>query len=531
LNGEQRIIVTNSTDLPSFLTDSSSAKAPHFFPALLLVEFYPATMKTTGRKQKASSEVIALEAVTRRIAELELLCDSQQARIAELELICDLQQAQIASLVAENEGILGRVVEKDKQPVNALQRNKRDAERELSELAHEAAEGLHAWASYKQRSDRPSLSDMTSAEDNSAFLLRGFVWGGVRQFLGRTTDPQLRQLSRQFRDRMIEEDAVSGRHGLVVDDFVSSVTLVGWAHSELALSFGRSAVCTAAARAGNVQVLRYLRSKDEPTPWDLETSYAAALGGHLETLQWLRAQDPPCPWDDSTCTAAASTGQLPVLEWLRSGQTPCPWAARTCAAAASAGQMRVLEWLREQDPPCNWTESTFLSASEAPDCLEVLAWMRAQQPPCPWSVWNCWGVAEAGELATLQWMRTQKPPCPWDEKACGGAARVGRVDVIKWLREQSPPCPWAESTCELAASEGQVLMLGWLRDQDPPCPWGARTCMRVEFNPFSPSWGVSVETMVFLRTARSSCPPCPWDTQTQAQWEAWDGWADAISAT
>ncbi|KAJ1392559.1 hypothetical protein B484DRAFT_408449, partial [Ochromonadaceae sp. CCMP2298] len=73
-------------------------------------------MKTTGRKQKASSEVIALEAVTRRIAELELLCDSQQARIAELELICDSQQAQIASLVAENEGILGRVVEKDKQP-------------------------------------------------------------------------------------------------------------------------------------------------------------------------------------------------------------------------------------------------------------------------------------------------------------------------------------------------------------------------------------------------------------------------------
>jgi hypothetical protein len=114
------------------------------------------------------------------------------------------------------------------------------------------------------------------------------------------------------------------------------------------------AVCSAAARNGQFDVLRWLRAQDPPCPWDIWACARATQNGHLEIVQWLRAQDPPCPWDIWVCAFAAENGHLDVLKWLRSQDPPCPWDERVCAFAARNGHLNVLQWVRAQKPPCPW---------------------------------------------------------------------------------------------------------------------------------------------------------------------------------
>ncbi len=43
---------------------------------------------------------------------------------------------------------------------------------------------------------------------------------------------------------------------------------------------------------------------------------AAAAAGNVALLQWLR--EGGCPWDEYACTCAAQMGHLSALQWLRS---------------------------------------------------------------------------------------------------------------------------------------------------------------------------------------------------------------------
>jgi len=76
-------------------------------------------------------------------------------------------------------------------------------------------------------------------------------------------------------------------------------------------------VTAAAAGAGSIGVLAFLRSLDPPCPWSPAAFEAAARHGNLSTLQWLLAQTPPCPFDvDTAMLAAAEQNRRPLLDWL-----------------------------------------------------------------------------------------------------------------------------------------------------------------------------------------------------------------------
>jgi hypothetical protein len=242
-----------------------------------------------------------------------------------------------------------------------------------------------------------------------------------------------------------------------------------------------SAVCTAAAAYGHLNVLRWLRTQNPPCPWDIETCTvtAAAHGhGHLDVLKWLRTQNPPCPWGIETCTVTAANGHLDVLKWMRSQDPPCPWNNEPCYYAALNGHLDVLKWLRAQDPPCPWDERVCTVAAET-GRLEVLQWLRAQDPPCPWEKETCAYAARNGYLDVLKWLRAQVPPCPWNTWTCTYAAWRGHLNVLKWARAQNPPCPWDEWTCHYATTYTSFDVLKWLRSQDPPCPWDKDRCLRL----------------------------------------------------
>lgn len=81
----------------------------------------------------------------------------------------------------------------------------------------------------------------------------------------------------------------------------------------------------AAAAAGHMSVLQWLvgwmqqPSEQQQQLTLIEGTLTAAAGaGQLATVQYLRSLTPPCPWDSSACAAAAECGRLDILQWLRS---------------------------------------------------------------------------------------------------------------------------------------------------------------------------------------------------------------------
>ena len=66
-------------------------------------------------------------------------------------------------------------------------------------------------------------------------------------------------------------------------------------------------------------------------------------------LQWLRLPGKPegqCDWHANTCVAAAEGGHLEMLKWLRSGDDPCPWSLSMCKEVAITAEIVV--WIESQ---------------------------------------------------------------------------------------------------------------------------------------------------------------------------------------
>jgi hypothetical protein len=74
----------------------------------------------------------------------------------------------------------------------------------------------------------------------------------------------------------------------------------------------------AAAWAGAVPVLEWLRGPDVNCFWDEVACQNAALEGHLDALKWLRGQQPPCPWNVSVCfRLAEESGHTDTAAWIK----------------------------------------------------------------------------------------------------------------------------------------------------------------------------------------------------------------------
>jgi hypothetical protein len=181
--------------------------------------------------------------------------------------------------------------------------------------------------------------------------------------------------------------------------------------------------CAAAARGGQLEVLKWLM-QNQRGAWNPWLLCAAIAGGpHMHVISW--ALDEGCPVDASVCTAAAAKGDLPLLQQLRARGVP--WDEDTCAAAAKGGHLMVLQWLLVEG--------------------------------CPWDEFTCQQAARYGKLELLQWARNMG--CPWT-KACviQAAARGGYIDVLQWLLEEG--CPWESSIWVLAIEYDHLDLLKWV---------------------------------------------------------------------
>jgi hypothetical protein len=94
--------------------------------------------------------------------------------------------------------------------------------------------------------------------------------------------------------------------------------------------------CAAAARGGQLEVLKCLRQNHRCTSNAWLICAAIAGGPHMHVISW--ALDEGCPVDASVCTAAAAKGDLSLLQQLRARGVP--WDEDTCAAAAKGGDLK-----------------------------------------------------------------------------------------------------------------------------------------------------------------------------------------------
>ncbi len=255
---------------------------------------------------------------------------------------------------------------------------------------------------------------------------------------------------------LIHEAASSGELAALM--WLRAICPRTWLHEDQSL-------LAAAAREGQLNVLKYLRSGPDPQEWDDEILTAAMP--HLECLKWLLSADAsggPCPCDAYTLSDIAWHHDLPALQWFwTNGQlgSEC-FNKGVLRKAVKKGDLSMVQWLRAQDPPAPWDEGACATAARRGD-IGMLGWLRGQNPPCPWDVLVTQGAA-SNDIKTLQWLRAQDPPCPWGTSTCAAAAMRGKLDALIWLRGQDPPCPWNQSCAKYAARRPDVTIMRWLLD-------------------------------------------------------------------
>ena len=110
--------------------------------------------------------------------------------------------------------------------------------------------------------------------------------------------------------------------------------------------------CIAAAESGQTSTLAWLHAEVAACHWTPAIAAAAANGRHFKTLQWM--QSAGCPFDDSAMISAAKQGDLDMLKLLRSSDPPCPWSPAVCNEAMTNGVTHpdCIWWLRSRQPPC-----------------------------------------------------------------------------------------------------------------------------------------------------------------------------------
>ena len=331
----------------------------------------------------------------------------------------------------------------------------------------------------------------------------------IAAFVGHAADAPMRFVSKRMRTAIRTAGVIRRQRGRAFmkkdsEDramYGSSLALLLWATDALAMPLD-SAICAAAAAAGDLAALQYLREKG--VPWMASTCAAAARAGHMHILQYARsaplhskvydadnnvptfegAPGVGCRWDEQACRGAVQGGHLEVLQWLRGAAPPCPWySSELCDIAAAVGSLPLLQYLR--DNGCSWSTETTRVAAQFGH-LNLLRYMVLSPNHLQFDKTLCASAAFEGHLHILQFARSKEvdSKAVWDESTCAWAAQSGKLEVLRWMRgvsevdgnilPEAEICPWDYMTTYTAAVMGHLEVLKFARSCENgavPCPW------------------------------------------------------------
>jgi hypothetical protein len=219
----------------------------------------------------------------------------------------------------------------------------------------------------------------------------------------------------------------------------------------------------AAGKYGTVESL--MAARDLGMDFSAATMMGCAEGNQLAVLQYLHAQK--YPWHWTVPAAAARRGDLQMLRWLK--EQGCEWenGKDILCAAARSGNLEMIAWVKQQ-PGVVCDENT-MAAAAGKGQTAICKYLHSEG--CPWSSSACWAAASNGHVSTLRWLHEHG--CPWlADVVRVSAAQGGRVTVLKYLQAEGLVEGAAVLTRMLnaAGAHDKLLAAQWLRQQGAEWP-------------------------------------------------------------
>ena len=148
----------------------------------------------------------------------------------------------------------------------------------------------------------------------------------------------------------------------------NKLELLKWAREEKKCEWGEGTI-TAAARQGNLEMVKYCVANE--CPIDEDASANAAARGHLECLKYL-LEEAKAPWNSYTAAWAAESGHLHILEYLVERKYD-KYNEVACMYAAESGHLDCLKYLHET-AKVRWDDLAVEVAymNNHPECLQYL---------------------------------------------------------------------------------------------------------------------------------------------------------------
>jgi hypothetical protein len=194
----------------------------------------------------------------------------------------------------------------------------------------------------------------------------------------------------------------------------------------------RKKLAYGAAACGALPELRWMMEQGYCS-WDDGNIFDAAVtAGQAEVVRWLL--ETGCSDEMAkgyACTAAARVGDFDLLKWLRG--KGCPWSVTTMVHAVQWKDSAMAEWALEEG--CPLASSKVSRACAAASNLDMLKQLHARGCPLQ-DEWTVAAAAKAGNLEILQWLREKRIVWDLKASACEAAAQGGHLNILQWLRSR-----------------------------------------------------------------------------------------------
>ncbi|CAN0366644.1 unnamed protein product, partial [Pylaiella littoralis] len=174
---------------------------------------------------------------------------------------------------------------------------------------------------------------------------------------------------------------------------------------------------TNAAAGGHIDVLNF--AYDNRYPWERWANAAAAGNGQVQALEWLDHRGCHSVREE-VCVEAAKAGRLNVLKYLEG--KGCPSGMGTSLAAAEQGHLVILTWVYNNEEDTAFRLglgrpsgigmgrlNKLCACAAKGGHLSVIVWARSKD--FFWNESTCTAAARGGFLDILQYCRTNG--CPW----------------------------------------------------------------------------------------------------------------------
>ena len=216
---------------------------------------------------------------------------------------------------------------------------------------------------------------------------------------------------------------------------MGQVRILEWLWDRCPQAFWQQQACHYVAWSSRYQSLRWLLARYPPCHWEPAVLYSSEVLSTIRHHTHLPSPGLLDRIVGSmsihSCNAAATYGNLELLRYLRSKQ--CPWHVDTCLMlGAHIGNLCMLQWICKQEPSyiCDATLSNVIAQCTRP---ELLQWLLQHQPA--WPLPTKPEGASARCLALLvQWKCPLTPAAQARAKTLGPLSPSLVIGLARWHR-------------------------------------------------------------------------------------------------